>query len=104
LNGTTLSAVNLATGSTLWTFNGDQNLVSAPLVIDNVVVMGSKLGAVYMLDTSNGNVLWTGQVAPDMGTADQYGGTVAPSSGLGVGNGYLLVPAANTLTGWKMVP
>ncbi|MEO6079487.1 MAG: PQQ-binding-like beta-propeller repeat protein [Steroidobacteraceae bacterium] len=104
LVGTTLSAVNLTTGATLWSFSGDQNLVSAPLVIDNVVIVGSKLGAVYALNSSNGNVLWTGQVASDMGTADRYGGTVAPSAGLGLGNGYLLVPAGNTLTGWKMVP
>jgi outer membrane protein assembly factor BamB len=104
LTGTTLSAVNPATGSTLWSFTGDQALVSAPLVIDNVVVIGSRNGVVYLLDTSNGSVLWTGQVAPDMGTADQYGGTAAPSSGLGLGNGYLLVPAGNTLTGWRMIP
>lgn len=104
LVGTTLSATNLSTGATLWSFAGDQNLVSAPLVIDNVVVIGSKLGAVYVLNNSTGAVLWTGQVAPDMGIADRYGGTVAPSSGLGLGNGYLLVPAGDTLTGWKMVP
>jgi outer membrane protein assembly factor BamB len=103
LNGTTLTAIDLGTGATLWSFTGDLNLVSAPLAIDNVVVIGSKLGAVYMLDRNTGNVLWSGQVAAGMGTADQYG-VVAPSSGLGLGNGYLLVPAGNTLVGWKMVP
>lgn len=101
LSGGTLTARSLSTGSTLWTFTGDGHLISAPFVIDSVVVIASSSGMVYALDTTSGAVLWS----------DSAGGTVAapdavgdPPSGIGAGEGYLVVPAGNVVSAWRLIP
>jgi outer membrane protein assembly factor BamB len=100
LNSGTLSATSLSSGSTLWTFTGDGHLVSAPIVIDGTVVIASSSGMVYALDATSGSVLWSTSAgaaiaAPDEGTA--------LLTGLGAGEGYLVVPAGNVLNAWRVV-
>jgi outer membrane protein assembly factor BamB len=97
-----LRAVNIATNTTLWTYTADSTLVSAPLVIDNMVAVGSSSGAVYLLDVATGSLLWNGQAAAGVNTTVE-GAALVPS-GLGAGSGFLLVPGGTTLTGWKMIP
>lgn len=97
-----LRAVNIATNATLWTYTADPTLNTAPLVIDNMVAVGSTSGAVYLIDTATGNPLWSGLAAAGV-SATQEGAANMPS-GLGAGSGFLLVPAGTTLTGWKMIP
>jgi outer membrane protein assembly factor BamB len=97
-----LRAVNIATNTTLWTYAADPTLVSAPLVIDNMVAVGSTTGAVYLIDAATGNPVWSGQAASGVNQTVE-GAAVVPS-GLGGGNGFLLVPGGTTLTGWKMIP
>ena len=103
LSNGTLSAVNLATQGTSWTFTGDGGLEIAPIVIDSVVVIGSTSGAVYALNASTGTVLWSGQAgAAILGPDEQNVST--PLVGLGAGDGYLVVPATNLIRGWRIVP
>jgi outer membrane protein assembly factor BamB len=102
LNSGTLNAVDQTTQQTLWTFSGDGGLISAPIVIDAVVVIGSSSGTVYALDTATGNVIWSGSAGAAISTNE--GDTFAPLTGLGAGEGYLVVPAGNVLSGWKIVP
>jgi outer membrane protein assembly factor BamB len=97
-----LHAVDIATNTTLWTFTADPNLITAPLVIDNMVAVGSTTGAVYLIDTATGNPLWSGTAAAGVNATTE--GAVNVPSGLGAGSGYLLVPGGNTLTGWKLIP
>lgn len=97
-----LHAVDIATNTTLWTHTADPTLNTAPLVIDNMVAVGSSAGTVYLFDAPTGNVLWSGQAAAGVSTT--YEGQASMPSGLGAGGGFLLVPGENTLTGWKMVP
>ncbi len=103
LDNAMLTAVDPGTGNTNWTFTGDGGLSSAPLVIDNVVAIGSTSGNVYLLDALNGALLWTGTAGAGLNNTNEVN-TVGVVTGLGLGAGYLLVPADNTLTGWKMVP
>jgi outer membrane protein assembly factor BamB len=98
----TLAAVSLATGTTLWTFTGDGRLTSAPVVIDNVVVVGSLSGNVYALDAAGGSVLWSGSTGAPIAVPDESNGNI--TSGLGAGDGYLVVPAGNVLNAWRVVP
>jgi len=101
-NLATLTAVDQTSGSSLWTFQGDGNLTTAPIVIDGVVVVASSSGNVYALNASDGAVVWSGSTGtpingPDEQNADQL-------TGLGAGEGWLVVPAGNSIVAWKIVP
>ena len=102
LTGGSLQAIDLASNQLLWDFSGDGQLVSAPVILNNqVAIVGSGSGNVYLLNAVDGAVLWSGSAgaaisAPDEGYVGQ------PLTGLGVGEGYLVVPAGNVLTAWKL--
>lgn len=98
LQSGTLSAVDLTTQSTRWTFAGDGGLQEAPIVIDSVVVIASATGMVYALNADTGAVLWSGHAA----AASVPGGEV--KAGLGEGDGYLVVPSGSVVSAWKIVP
>lgn len=102
LYNNTLTATSLSTGATLWTFTGDGMLVSAPLVIDGTVVIASSSGNVYALNAANGSVLWSGSAGAAIAAPDEQNATL--TTGLGSGDGYLVVPAGNVLNGWRIVP
>lgn len=98
-----LSSVNVATGETRWSFTEDGSLVTAPLLIDDMVVAGSSTGVVYLLDAATGSELWSGEAPAGLHDPQEFNAP-GPFSSMGVGGGYLLVPAGNTITGWKLVP
>ncbi len=93
----TLQAIDLTSNNMLWSFVGDGNLVSSPIVIDQTVIVGSSSGTVYALNAANGAQLWSGNA----GAAIAAPGLSIPPAGLGAGEGYLVVPAGNVLTAWK---
>lgn len=97
-----LYAVDIATNAPRWTYGADPTLSTAPLVIDNMVAVGSSTGAVYLIDATTGSLLWSGQAAA--GVNQTFEGAAVMPSGLGAGSGFLLVPGGTTLTGWKMIP
>ena len=99
----TLTATDLSAQNAQWTFTGDGHLDTAPIVIDNAVVIGSYSGAVYALNASDGSVLWSASAGPRiLGPVGLDVGT--PERGLGAGDGYLVVPADNVLSAWRLVP
>ncbi|MHB8744751.1 MAG: outer membrane protein assembly factor BamB family protein [Sulfuricaulis sp.] len=102
LNGGTLQAIDLASSQLLWNFSGDGQLVSAPILINNqIAIVGSGTGNVYLLNAMNGAVLWSGSAGAAISAPDEdYVGQ--PLTGLGAGEGYLVVPAGNILTAWKL--
>jgi outer membrane protein assembly factor BamB len=102
VSGGVLHAVDIATNTPRWTYAADPTLNTAPLVIDNMVAVGSSSGSVYLIDSVTGNPAWSGQAAA--GVNQTFEGAAVPPSGLGAGSGFLLVPGANTLTGWRMIP
>ncbi|MGD0192509.1 MAG: PQQ-binding-like beta-propeller repeat protein [Rhizomicrobium sp.] len=93
----TLSEINLSTGATEWSFTGDGGLTCAPIVINNVVVAGSSLGNLYILDAASGSQLWTTNLGAAIAQGEQPG---IPWSGLGAGENTLLVPASNLLAAY----
>lgn len=103
LDNATLTAVDQTTQSPLWSFVGDGGLVTAPIVIDDVVVIGSSTGMVYALNATSGSVIWQGNAGAAVSpTTDGVIGM--PDSALGAGEGYLVVPAGNSLVAWRIVP
>ena len=92
----TLVAVN-SNGQVLWTFVGDRALQSAPLVVNQTIYIGSRFGMLYGLN-ANGQLIWSTQVGGSIPTPEQP--TVTLVTGLGAGEGLLIVPTATTLVAY----
>lgn len=95
--GGSLSAVNLTSNGTDWTFTGDGALRSNVLVANGFVYVGSGSGTVYALAESSGQQVWSGNAgAPLLWTDEvEIGG---PPTAMAIGEGLLAVPASNLLT------
>jgi outer membrane protein assembly factor BamB len=101
LNGGALQAVNLVSHTVLWSFAGDGELVSAPIIINQVAIVGSRSGNVYAIDAGTGLEIWSRGAGSAIAGSFE-GGLNQPPTGLGAGEGYLVVPAGNVLTAWKL--
>jgi outer membrane protein assembly factor BamB len=104
LNGGTL-AVRPALGAQLWwSFNGDGKLVTAPLVVatpsGKVAFVASSAGTVYGLDAVKGGLRWQADVGSEIPGPDEQN-VSQPLTGLGAGQGLLVVPAAQTLVAYR---
>lgn len=93
LSGSTLRAVaDSGLGATAWSFTGDGHLSAAPVVIDDVVFIGSSNGELYALDVADGSTLWSTNVG---------GSHAPPLAGIGAANGTLIVPAGDRLVAYR---
>jgi outer membrane protein assembly factor BamB len=95
----TLQALDLTTSTPLWSFTGDGGLVSAPVVVNGVVYVGSSSGQLYALDPTTGTVAWSDTLPWGVSRSNESG--VAPVAGLGAGGNALVVPAGNHLVGYR---
>ena len=90
-------------GAPLWTFTGDGQLNTTPLVLNTpsgrFVVVGSWLGRIYALDAATGTEVWSTDVGAPVSGADEQNGS-EPLAGLAAGQGLVVVPAANTLSAY----
>jgi outer membrane protein assembly factor BamB len=95
-----LDGINLSTDSVQWTFNGDSQLDTPPVVVadqagDQFVVTGSSIGHLYVVEASSGSSVWTQTLS---GKVEQ----------LAVGDGLLVVvtevgnDSAGTLTAYTI--
>jgi outer membrane protein assembly factor BamB len=96
LDGSLLEAVpNDGFGPIAWTFSGDGQLDTAPLVIGSTVWVGSASGELYAVDGATGQQLWSTDVGtPILGPDENDAGAPA---GLAAGDSSLLVSAGKTL-------
>ncbi len=101
LNSGTLYAKG-PSGNVLWSFTGDGGLVTAPVVVNGDVYVGSSTGALYGLDAGTGGVVWTANVGAAFQAPDQNNENM--QSGLGAGEGHLVAPAGSTLTAYVPGP
>jgi outer membrane protein assembly factor BamB len=101
LNSGTLQAVDLTSHNILWGFPGDGTLVSAPIVINQYVIVGSSSGNVYAINATTGSNIWSKNAGAAI-AAPLDSDLNQPLTGLGAGEGYLVVPAGNVLTAWKL--
>lgn len=82
-----LQAIDLTSRDLLWSFTGDGQLVSAPIVINQVVIVGSGSGKVYAIDAATGLELWSKNagsaiVVPSEGDLNQPRRVWAPAKGI----------------------
>ena len=97
----TLRGIDLVSQQVLWSFAGDGLLTSAPIVIDQVVIVGSASGAVYALNATTGALIWTGAAGAPIAATDEQN-VSQPTTGFGAGEGLLVVPAGSVLTAWRI--
>jgi outer membrane protein assembly factor BamB len=97
LDGSTLQATSGR--RTLWTFSGDGGLDSAPIVVGSTVLVGSSSGMLYGLDLRRGRVVWSTNVGSGISGPDEQN-VFQPLTGLGAGQGLLVVPAGNRLAAY----
>lgn len=84
-------------GVTKWTFTPEDDLVSAPLVVDGHIYVGSQAGTLYVLRPEDGAVISQHPLGEPIAVPDEHN-VSRPLSGLGAGEGVLLVPNGTTLT------
>jgi outer membrane protein assembly factor BamB len=90
-------------GTPLWSFTGDGQLNTAPLIVNNgmarLAIVGSWWGQLYALDAATGTRIWSTDVGAPISGADEQN-VSSPLAGLGVGQGLIVVPALNTLSAY----
>ncbi|MBX5462052.1 MAG: PQQ-like beta-propeller repeat protein [Steroidobacteraceae bacterium] len=100
----TLMAVDLASNTTLWSFpNASDPFTTAPIVVGDYAIAGTSSGKVYAFGPTSSAAVWTA-MAPSPIEHKEEGGSPTVPGGNAVGDGYLVVPAGNTLTAWRLVP
>ena len=97
LQSGTLRGVNSQNGQVLWSFAGDGDLTSAPVVVNQTIYIGSNSGTLYGLNAS-GQQIWSTQVGAAIPAPDEFNATL--TTGLGAGDGLLIVPTASVLVAY----
>ena len=96
LYGHTLTARSLATGRARWHFRGDGYLDGPPLIVNDTAYVGSGSGAIFGVSLATGRAVWRAQVGAPV-PRNQLG----QLTGLGAGDGTLVVPALRRLVGYR---
>ena len=102
LNASTLEATDQTTGTLIWSFTGDGTLTSAPIIINQTAFVGGSSGALYALDTATGRQAWSANVGSPILAPDEHNEVVL--TGLGAGEGLLVVPASSKLVAFASTP
>jgi len=97
-----LMAVDLMTGTTRWANPAMDNLIIDPLLVDNLVIAATVFGDVYAYDLATGAQLWTGAAGAQIIPAGTNAERALP--GMGIGDGWLIVPADHSVRAWKLIP
>jgi outer membrane protein assembly factor BamB len=92
-----LFCFSVRTGNVVWSFSGDGQLSSAPIVVNGNVIVGSYSGNLYALDSRKGKVLWSTNVGAAIETPDEWNQEF-PLTGIAAGEGVLVVPASDTVS------
>jgi outer membrane protein assembly factor BamB len=96
-NGTLTASSGSAT---LWSFTGDGGLDTAPIAVGNTVYVGSSSGELYGLSVTSGSVVWSTNVGSAISAPDEQN-VAQPLTGLGAGQGLLVVPAGDSLVAYS---
>jgi outer membrane protein assembly factor BamB len=93
----TLVGVDIPSGQQLWSFAGDGDLTSAPVIVNQTIYIGSSSGTLYGLNTS-GQQIWSTQVGAPIPAPDEFNDTL--TTGLGSGDALLIVPTDSVLVAY----
>jgi outer membrane protein assembly factor BamB len=89
-------------GSTRWNFQGNDGdrPVTAPIIVNNLVFVGTLKNRVWALDGRTGTPMWSGELGGAVYGPPEAGQAYA--TGLSVGGGRLVVPTAGGLAGFDL--
>lgn len=96
-----LKATSLPGQGSLWGATDPGLIVSAPIIVNNVVITGTTSGLVKAYDASNGNPVWSVAAGAPMIAADEVN-LSPPVTGMAAGHGLLAVAASNVLSVYRM--
>jgi outer membrane protein assembly factor BamB len=99
VTGGKLTAGSATSDIARWSFAGDSEHLSAPIVVGHDVVVGSLTGILTVLDDLHGTVKASVDTGHRIEAPDERGGG-GPFTGLAEAEGRLLVPGANFLTAY----
>ena len=100
LTNGTLQGVARSNNQVLWSFAGDGQLSSAPIVVNNYVFIGSAGGNLYALDATTGAQAWSKNLGAAIPYSTEYG--VVMYTGLAAGDGLLVVPNGTKVTAYTL--
>jgi outer membrane protein assembly factor BamB len=93
----TLRGVDLTTEDVLWSFAGNGDLTSAPLIVNKTIYVGGSSGLLYGLNFQ-GQAVWNTQVGAAIPAPDEQNAFL--TTGFGAGDGLLIIPTASTLVAY----
>jgi len=96
ITGRKLNSIDIETGSLMWSFTSGP-LTVPPIVINDVVVVGSEVGRVHFLDAASGSEIWSTNAGAPI---NKY---VSPGPlwvSLGAGQDTLVVPASTLVAAY----
>ncbi len=96
LDAGTLRGRHLSDMSTSWSFAGNGDLTTAPLVVNGWVFEGSTSGRLYARRAKTGHGVWHA----DVGAEIPGGYNIESHTGLGAGDGLVIVPAVDRLVAY----
>jgi outer membrane protein assembly factor BamB len=100
LSNGTLQGLALPNNQVLWSFAGDGQLATAPIVVNTYVFIGSQSGNLYALDSSSGQQVWNQNLGAAIPATNEYG--VVQYTGLAAGDGLLVVPNGTKVTAFVL--
>jgi outer membrane protein assembly factor BamB len=100
LSNGTLQGLAVSNNQVLWSFAGDGQLATAPIVVNGYVFIGSASGNLYALDVTSGQQLWNQNLGAAIPASDEYG--VVQYTGLAAGDGLLVVPNGTKVTAYVL--
>jgi outer membrane protein assembly factor BamB len=98
-NGT-LQGLAVSNNQVLWSFAGDGQLTTAPIVVNSYVFVGSGSGNLYALDAASGQQLWNQNLGAAIPANNEY--TLTEYTGLAAGDGLLVVPNGTKVTAFVL--
>lgn len=105
LTGGTLEAISLSSHVIAWSFAGDGELTTSPILVstpsNSYVFIGSASGMLYGLDAATGAVVWSVNVGASFPAGAGWGAGI-PLTGLAAGDGLLVVPAGTKVIAYAL--
>jgi len=98
-NGTLLG-IQQSNSQLLWSFAGDGDLVTAPVVVNNYVFIGSSSGNLYAVDAASGQQVWIQNLGAAIPSTTEF--AQGFYTGLAAGDGLLVVPDGNNVTAFTL--
>jgi outer membrane protein assembly factor BamB len=95
-----LQGIQQSNNQVLWSFTGDGDLVTAPVIVNDYVFIGSSSGNLYAVDATTGQQVWMQRLGAAIPSSNEIG--VDFYTGLAAGDGLLVVPNGNNVTAFTL--